>query len=745
MSRWQKRESEGDVNGFVTGIEHIRAEMQLLDLYLQRQVARLRASRIFQEDDMRGLYITDEQVDGLLASQAEQESGEVAQATTEIRMLTAAIGRMRQEIDARLQASQEVPLLRLAKLFALTPFECQVLVLSVAVELDLRYETLYAYAQNDVTKKQPGIDLALKLFCADFTEYVTQLDSFASDAPLIRHQLVHVFDYATTHEAAFPSRFLKADQRIVDYLLEREKVDRRLQTFTRVEMPAVQWSELVVADKLCAMLPQVARLSETDGIVVVLHGPTGADKQRIAEAVCTALKRPLLLADVRRMPHNEQERQMLLMLLRREARLRGAGLYLAHSEVLLADEQTKRIMEAVIDTRDGCSTESSGFPLLLGCEVPCQLADVWPERQVIALDVALPDFPQRLHYWQEAWQAYGVSSLTDKEETMLASQLFLSGRQIHAAVRNAVLQKKLQGGRQDVLSSDDLSLAARQQLHHHLSQFAQKVELLYTWDDIVLPSRTLQQLHDIWTAVAYHHIVFAEWGFERKFAGGKGVTALFSGTSGTGKTMAASIIARELKRDLYTIDLANVVSKYIGETEKNLGHIFDEAQASNAILFFDEADALFGKRSEVRDAHDRYANIEVAYLLQKIEVYPGTVILATNLSKNLDDAFARRMQHVIEFPFPDATLRERIWRTMFPTATPIAESIDFGFLGRQFELAGGNIRNSVLAAAFLAAEENGCISMEHLVIAVARELRKMGKMPLQSSFQAYYELVRQKS
>ena len=203
---------------------------------------------------------------------------------------------------------------------------------------------------------------------------------------------------------------------------------------------------------------------------------------------------------------------------------------------------------------------------------------------------------------------------------------------------------------------------------------------------------------------------------------------------------------RVLERDLYKIDLSNVVSKYIGETEKNLSRIFREAQASNAILFFDEADALFGKRSEVKDAHDRYANIEVAYLLQQMEEYRGIVILATNLSKNIDDAFARRMQHSIEFPLPDVVSRERIWRGMFPASAPLAKDIDFGFLARQFELAGGNIRNIVLAGALLAAEEGkGSIRMEHLVVAVARELQKLGKMPSQANFRHYYELIHVKA
>ena len=206
--------------------------------------------------------------------------------------------------------------------------------------------------------------------------------------------------------------------------------------------------------------------------------------------------------------------------------------------------------------------------------------------------------------------------------------------------------------------------------------------------------------------------------------------------------MAAGIIALELALDLYKIDLSVVVSKYIGETEKQLSQIFHEARSSNAILFFDEADALFGKRSEVKDAHDRCANIEVAYLLQKMEEYEGIVILATNFRGNIDEAFTRRIHHIVEFPLPDPEMRERIWRVLIPPDAPLAADVDFGFLARQFDLAGGNIRNVVLAAAFLAAQAGGEICMEHFIRATSRELQKLGRMPSRTDFREYFELVR---
>ncbi|MGH7807138.1 MAG: ATP-binding protein, partial [Thermodesulfobacteriota bacterium] len=239
----------------------------------------------------------------------------------------------------------------------------------------------------------------------------------------------------------------------------------------------------------------------------------------------------------------------------------------------------------------------------------------------------------------------------------------------------------------------------------------------------------------------YRHIVYGNWGFSRKLSLGKGLNALFSGPSGTGKTMAAEIISNDLELDLYKIDLSQVVSKYIGETEKNLDKIFTEAQTSNAILFFDEADALFGKRSEVKDAHDRYANIEIGYLLQKMEEYEGITILATNLRQNMDEAFVRRMQVIVEFPFPDEEYRRDIWEVAFPHEAPLGKDIDFAVLAREVKLAGGNIKNIAVAAAFYAAEDGGLIRMPHLMKAVRQEYRKLGRIWNESEWNTKGKLV----
>jgi SpoVK/Ycf46/Vps4 family AAA+-type ATPase len=236
-------------------------------------------------------------------------------------------------------------------------------------------------------------------------------------------------------------------------------------------------------------------------------------------------------------------------------------------------------------------------------------------------------------------------------------------------------------------------------------------------------------------------VVYYDWGFDDKLSLGKGLNVLFSGPSGTGKTMAAEVIASELSLDLYKIDLSMIVSKYIGETEKNLNRIFKEAEQSNAILFFDEADALFGKRSEVQDSHDRYANIEISYLLQKMEENEGIVILASNLSQNIDDAFLRRMHFTVEFPFPEEEYRYKIWKSLFPVEAPLSGDIDYEFLAKRFKLSGGNIKNIVVNSAFLAAENSGVIAMDDVINAAKREFQKIGKVCSQSEFGKYYGLI----
>ncbi|MCP4216790.1 MAG: ATP-binding protein, partial [bacterium] len=361
----------------------------------------------------------------------------------------------------------------------------------------------------------------------------------------------------------------------------------------------------------------------------------------------------------------------------------------------------------------------------------------------LEIPLETPSFTVRKRLWDLVLNGRRSTS-PGVDSAGMAAKFRFTGGQIFDAARDARKSAKIRSdsnGEIPLPTPDDFATGCRAQCNRKLSELARKITPHYIWSDIVLPHDEFQQLSEMCSYVKYRHVVYNDWGFEDKISLGKGLNILFSGPSGTGKTMAAEIVANELKLDFYKIDLSCIVSKYIGETEKNLGKIFKEAETSNCILFFDEADALFGKRSEVKDSHDRYANIEINYLLQKMEEHEGIVILATNFRKNIDDAFSRRMHFALDFPFPDQEYRKNIWEKIFPSDTPKSFDIDYEFLAKQFQLAGGSIKNIALNAAFLAAGNSGNVDMFHIVHAAKREYQKMGKLCTQSDFGKYYESV----
>jgi SpoVK/Ycf46/Vps4 family AAA+-type ATPase len=357
--------------------------------------------------------------------------------------------------------------------------------------------------------------------------------------------------------------------------------------------------------------------------------------------------------------------------------------------------------------------------------------------EMLTVEVPKPDKAAQRALWHQIMA--DVPSLNGSVEAVVQQFDFgprAVAQTVLAAEARAWLREPGDGPK---VTADDLWQACREHAGWHLDDLAQRVVPYCTWEDIVLPEDVFRQLQEIAGQVANRPMVYEEWGFGARLNRGRGLSVLFSGSSGTGKTMAAEILANHLGLDLYRIDLAGVVSKYIGETEKNLRMVFDSAEQSGAILFFDEADALFGKRTEVKDSHDRYANIEVNYLLQRMEEYGGLAILATNRSSALDRAFLRRLRFLVNFPFPDTNSRLRIWQKVFPPQAAMGE-LDYGLLGRM-EIAGGNIKNIALNAAFLAADEGTEIGMAHVMHAAQREYAKMDKLISEAEFGSFYPAV----
>ncbi|TFH40178.1 MAG: ATP-binding protein, partial [ANME-2 cluster archaeon] len=461
-------------------------------------------------------------------------------------------------------------------------------------------------------------------------------------------------------------------------------------------------------------------------------GPYGTGKKTVAEMVSNEFDMPLLIVDSKALLEDGSYEMLDLVL--REALLHKASIYFEGFDAVVKDTSSKVSPLSVIKKMD----QFPNWIFLSGeqsWEPPC----VFNNHGFISLKLPLPDANERKMLWEAFLDGYDLSGDVNLGE--ISSKFKLSGGQIKDAIFTADQIAKFRSDDNFAISLTDLYRGCKIQSNQNLSSMAKKIDPRYTWEEIILPTDVKEQLKEISSHVTYRGTVYSDWGFNRKLSLGKGLNIFFSGTSGTGKTMAAEIIAREVGLDIYKIDLSSMVSKYIGETEKNLQKIFREAETSNAILFFDEADALFGKRTETRDSHDRYANIEVNYLLQKMEEHEGIVILATNFKNNIDDAFLRRIHFAIEFPPPDETSRKQIWKNIFPLDTPIEGDIDFVFLSK-FKITGGNIKNIALSAAFLAASNSSIVKIEHLIKATKREFQKMGKLCTSGDFGKYYELVK---
>jgi SpoVK/Ycf46/Vps4 family AAA+-type ATPase len=756
--------------------EHLLDELRRIDLLIQRQVVQFRAAGRDPGDAFRGLHISEEDVDGLLAGAPPgvPDASHPPQATGEgIAHLFRRLGlskpppgdspqaraahppllpspdllhRVEEEIARRKAASLaqgvELRLENLAARFGLGDLERDALLVCLAPELDLRYERLYAYLQDDVTRKRPTVDLALSLLCSTFEDKLAARVAFAPDAPLVHHHLLEALDGASEHAPPLLARFLKVDDRIVDHVLGHDGVDARLRPLVRWAEPSVTWAELSLPEETQGRLVQLVswyRASAGEGgpesLILFLHGPEGVGKRATAGALCREIGAWLLVVDVRELLEGGLPFETAVRLVFREAVLQQVPLYWDGFDRLLADEDRARSCRHILLEH----LESlSGLTFLAG-QSGWEPSGVLHGKTFVSIDLPVPPYPARRALWEARLEGRAAGPL---DVHALANQFRFGPGQIRDAVATARNRALWRDPEHRQVTMDDLFAACRAHSHHRLGTLARHIRPVYTWDDIVLPPDQSAQLREICHAVRYRPTVYTEWGFERKLSRGKGVNALFTGPSGTGKTMATEIMAHDLGLDLYKIDLSAVVSKYIGETEKNLERIFREAQTSNAILFFDEADALFGKRSEVKDAHDRYANIEIAYLLQRMEEYEGIVILATNLKKNMDEAFVRRMQFTVEFPFPEEADRLRIWRKIWPAETPRGDDLDLVFMARQFRIAGGNIKNIALAAAFLAAADGRSVTMPHLVQATRREYQKMGKLCTQAEFGPYFYLVK---
>lgn len=708
---------------YENSLEHLLDELKVIDSIIRCHCDKCKAEN--NVNDLQGLYISENEINAILQTSIYGEKPDIC-SDIEIRKIKTIRGEINNKKLETMAQGKELLLHKLSELFGLEQFETDILLICLAPELDLRYEKLYSYLQDDVTKKRPTVDLVTRLLCNYIEEKFKARKYFSKTAPLIRNHLIY---FIGDDQLPLLSKSLKIDDRVISFLLGTDGIDQRIRNFTTLIEPKRSISEIISSEDHKNSLMEIYRLLSSTGILVMFFflGPYGAGKKTAAEAISRELGTPLLVVDSKGLKGNESFENLNLIL--REAVLQDTSLYFENFDILLDKESGVSVPDLI--------KYMDSFPnlIFLSGEVPVEYRGILQNHSFIRLEFPVPSFDIS----KQLWRYFLNGDSSDVDIGALAGKFKFSAGQIKDAIftaRNIASAKN-----KSELSMEELYQGCRSQSNQNISALARKIESRYSWNDIVLPDDAKNQLRDVAGHIKFKGVVFSDWGFGRKLSMGKGLNILFSGPSGTGKTMAAEIIAGEVQLDIYKIDLSSVVSKYIGETEKNLSKIFKEAQTSNAILFFDEADALFGKRSEVKDAHDRYANIEIGYLLQKMEEFDGVVILATNLGKNIDDAFLRRIQIAIEFPFPDETQRKMIWKGIFPKESPLAHDIDYEFLSRKIKLAGGNIKNMALAAAFYAAENSGEINMHHIMNAARREYQKIGKPFLKADFEPYYRLI----
>ncbi len=651
----------GDLLGRLAGLE----------VRVRDAVTAQRAVDPAPDDPFRGLYMSDEAIDSLLAAPRRPYAAPPDGAG----LLPAAAG--------------------------LTALDTELLLVAVAPDVDSRFEQFYGYLNDDVTRRRATAGLALRL-CGLPEAVAAGRARLDADAPLSAASLMVVEE----PHRPFLSRTLRLPDRVVGYLLGDDRPDPALLTVLEDVSPVPGLPDV---DLLVRALHSGARLA-------YLRERAGGSGLALGVSAFDQMARPALGVDAGRLAPCPE----LVGPLVREALLTGAGVVLGPvdgSDVGAAVEAFSRV----------------DVPLVLygtGGWDPR-----WSRRPALRLDAGMVPRAVRAAVWRSAVDG---QLAPDVDPAAVTAHFNLGPPQIRRAAEAAVLSAYALGG---PVTADLLRHGARGQNAAGLERLARRVEPAVDWADLVLPPNVLGQLRELAARARHRDRVLDQWHMRPGGGRGRGLTGLFAGDSGTGKTMSAEVVAHSLGLDLYTVNLATVVDKYVGETEKNLERIFTEAAGVNGVLLFDEADAIFGKRSEVRDAHDRYANIESAYLLQRMETFDGIAILATNLRANLDEAFTRRLDAVVDFPLPDVALRRALWDRCLGVTMPRSADLDLGFLASAFELAGGHIRSAAVTAAYLAAEADRPVGMADLIGAVAREYRKLGRLCLDREFGPYLALT----
>jgi len=707
---WNRAEPADLKHGYSEQNELLRDFLTLLDLQLYYYYAHHQWLGPSSEmKNLLGLVVTREEFEHNLTKAAQrglpEELNEEEQ--YQLRLAETAI-RLRLE-----RTHGSFPVMELFDRFQLTDFQRRCVLTAYAPEIDLKYTKLYAYLQDDMTRKAAGVGLCCEMFLPEGEELASCIAGFQGDSGFLR-----LFEPAELQKGLLVLR-----RETVEFLANGTVADCGEYRLFDGSDP-VQSEPLTIQKDIARQLD--AAFAYPGQCILRLSGPQGGGKRFQIEHLMARHGQRCVFAELEGDNWLNRAKNAALA-----ADLTDSYLCLCHLERKDETGQPAPPPDSMLAELERLELHREKRFFLSGMPLPMR-------RRMLTVELELPQASEseRLTLFQNALRDMPLTGCTVEE---LASKFRFSPRQICSACEQAVGLARLNG--EKAVSVELIHRCCYRQSVHRLGELASQVRPGYSWDDVVLPEAQKNLMRRACGHIRYRHLVASKWGFEKKVGYGWGLSILFAGSPGTGKTMCAQVIAAELNMELYKINLSQIVSKYIGETEKNLRALFSEAKNASCILFFDECDAIFGKRSEVKDSHDRNANVEVAYLLQQIEEYDGVCILATNLVGNIDAAFMRRITYVVHFPFPEAPAREAIYRGMLPADAPVSEDVDWRFLAEKFELSGGHIKNIILSAAFMAAGENAPISMQHLLQSAVTEMKKNEIVVVREQLREYADLL----
>lgn len=602
--------------------------------------------------------------------------------------------------------------------YNLTSIEWFCVLAAVLAQTDKKYLRMLLEIENENTLSYNAL-LKLYFFVSDVSEINDYYNVYNSLS-------------AKMNFLCFEDGVVKIDDRLFENIMSNAKNDIHI---FGINFRLPQKSKALdiredIAEKMCGFINK-SQINEP--VYYHLHGEEGIGKKTLVRRACDILQKGLVYIDLKQRPSDSAEFFKFIMYAYREAFFNKSFICIGNFEDILKDTQINENHINFI-LRSAANYSKIVFVLTDDSAGIRRYLDSF-----FCIDVPVDDLTneERFKIWSTELLKLKTSKSINTHE--MANKFIFTPKQIKDTAMQANLKSLWGNGSQ--INENMICDAAHDQVTDKLSGKATIIKKKHTWDDLVLPADQKELIKRACDQIKYKHIVYDKWGMNSKVLYGRGLSMLFTGPPGTGKTMAAQVVANELGLEIYKVDLSKVVSKYIGESEKNLGEIFDSARKSNVILLFDEFDALSGKRTEVKDSHDKNANLETSYLLQKMEEYDGITVMTTNFLENIDKALFRRISYVVNFTFPDASLRKEIWIKMYPKETPLSKDIDFDFLAHNFEIAGGNIKNAVISSTFMAASEAKKVSMHHILKALEYEIKKQGKMVSKDDFGEYGYLL----